>query len=115
MIQLFPKTPTSNTTTEGALKKRILPDGFYTVEDVTSEGYKIRIRQGTFNGVTIFLNGQIKIREEVLTGTPQLLYTSKILDSAGHPDLESSVSLSRIIAAMAVELSDATGAEIESV
>lgn len=76
-----------------------LPKGFYEYE-----GEDIRIKIGPFSGVLFHL-GVIKIREDVLTKTPQLLYDYTILDSASKDAslLRSDPKLSRIIAAIIVE------------
>jgi len=75
---------------------------------------------GPFEGLLIQICEGIKIRKEILTSTPQLLYDYRILHY-GHlsaHECETSKSLSRIIAAIAVELVSVdiqNGTKIESV
>lgn len=103
---------------------QILPNGYYRI---TSKGaieengalYSIKLLQGPFRGVKFTLADKIKIREDVESGNPQLIYDWKVIDFAGYgSDIDSSIILSRIIGAIAVELLSGeieNGAKIESV
>jgi len=97
---------------------KIFPEGYYTSDE--SNPYIVRIKMGPFKGVTIQICENIKIRKDVLTGTPQLCYDYRVLQTGPFDvrECETSKILSRIIAAIAVEiLSDEIhkGGIIESV
>jgi hypothetical protein len=83
--------------------KKILPEGYYTRDKANP--FLVRLRQGPYKGLYIQILEDIKIREESLTTTPQLLYNYRILHygSLNPQECETSKSLSRIIAAIAVE------------
>jgi hypothetical protein len=83
---------------------RILPLGYYTQNEANP--HLIRIDQGPYKGLSIQISEDIKIREDALTSNPNLLYNYRILHYADlNPrECESSVQLSRIIGAIAVEL-----------
>jgi hypothetical protein len=97
--------------------KRILPEGYYTQDEANR--YLVRIQQGPYSGLFIQICEDIKIIEDYLksdphlTGAPQLCYNYRILHYAtcDPHECESSKSLSRIIAAISVEL---LSQEIES-
>ena len=61
---------------------------------------------GPFKGLQIQIVENIKIRTDYLTSTPQLVYDYRILHYAKYDphQVETSKELSRIIAAIAVEL-----------
>ena len=82
---------------------KILPDGYY-IRDKANP-YLVRLQQGPWKGLNIQICEGIKIRNEFLTSRPQLCYDYRVLDySSFEPlEVESSKSLSRIIAAIAVE------------
>jgi hypothetical protein len=88
------------------LKNNVLPPGYYSVE-----GNSVRLKDGPYRGVT-FNIGKIKIRQEVLTNAPQLLYDYEITQNGSFdPDLlKSDPNFSRIIAAIIVdEFNDTMG------
>lgn len=91
-------------------KTKVLPDGFYTIEDTT-----VWLNQGPYRGVS-FEIGKIKIRVNQLTGQPNLCYDYSIVDPASFDAtlLRSDPKLTRIIAAIIVdEVSD--GGTFESI
>lgn len=97
---------------------KILPSGYYT-QDKTNPN-RIRLRQGPYTGLQFEIMDKIKIREEFLTSTPQLIYNSMIVDYGKHnpTECDSSKILCRIIAAIAVELISEdiqNGGNIESI
>ena len=85
-------------------KNKILPDGYYIGDN--SNPHIITLCQGPFRGLKIQICEDIKIREEYLTTTPQLCYDYRILSygDLNPRECEVSKSLSRIIAAISVEL-----------
>jgi hypothetical protein len=100
---------------------RILPKGYYLVmEGASSAFHTVKLSMGPWTNVAIEFADKIKIREDALTGTPQLLYNYKVVDFAKYNprDVETSPSLSKIVAAIAVELLSEQleyGATLESV
>ena len=97
--------------------KKILPDGYYLRDEANP--YRVLLQMGPYKGLKLQICENIKIRED-LTKTPQICYNYIVLDYASYEQLEveSSKSLSRIIAAIAVEfLSEEIlgGGQIESV
>jgi hypothetical protein len=78
----------------------ILPSGFFSYENDL-----VTINQGPFSGIKFSL-GKIKIRKDLLTGAPRLLYNYEIVDYAGQDPVlvEPSEQLSRIIGAIVVDL-----------
>ena len=84
--------------------KRILPEGYYIRDK--SNPYIVNICQGPYNGLKIQISENIKFNDDCLTATPKLLYNYRILHYADlNPcECETSKKLSRIIAAIVVEL-----------
>ena len=83
--------------------KRILPEGYYIRDEANP--YIVRLQMGPYKGLQLQLCENIKIRETELTTVPQLCYNYRVLNYGSYEPLEceSSKSLSRIIAAIAVE------------
>jgi hypothetical protein len=83
---------------------RILPNGYYLQNE--NNPYLVTLNMGPFKGLKIQIVENIKIRTDYLTSTPQMLYNYKVLHYAGYDphQIETSKDLSRIIAAIAVEL-----------
>jgi hypothetical protein len=81
----------------------ILPTGYYKRDP--GNPYLVRLLMGPYQGLVIQIMENIKIRTDYLTGTPQLCYDYRVLHYGSYEsrECESSVSLSRIIAAIAVE------------
>jgi hypothetical protein len=82
---------------------KILPDGYYLRDE--NNPYLVRLLMGPYKGLTIQICENIKIRQDHLTSTPQMLYNYRILHygDLNPRECETSKSLSRIIAAIAVE------------
>jgi len=81
-------------------KDRILPKGYYKITDD-----KVELKQGLYQGLVFTIFDKVKLRKDVLTDIPQLCYDYKILDYSTYDkvEVETSVILSRIIAAIIVE------------
>lgn len=93
----------------------ILPaDYFEEFDDSNNCANKfIRLLMGPCKGVVFYFGGNvasgIKIRIDSLTGTPTICYDYTIVDFSNHPEtINNSVELSRIIAAIAIELGNDT-------
>jgi hypothetical protein len=84
------------------VSESILPKGYYSINDFN----EVVLKVGPYKGLKFKLVDKIKIREEYLTGTPQLCYDYKIADYSGYDktEVESSIKLSRIVAAIVIEL-----------
>lgn len=96
---MLPRKQTNNFLGGPPKEGLILPEGYYAYD-----GENVLLIMGPFAGVSFHL-GKIKIREDVLTKQPQLLYDYTILDSASFDAslLRSDPKLSRIIAAIIVQ------------
>jgi hypothetical protein len=83
---------------------RILPEGYYVPDE--NNPHIVRICQGPYLGLKIHISENIKIREDVLTKTPNLCYSYMILDYATFEknEVDFSVSLKNIVGAIAVEM-----------
>jgi hypothetical protein len=88
--------------------KRILPEGYYTNNE--SNPYLVTLNMGPYKGLKIQVAEKIKIipvkEMDYRPGQPQFCYDYRILHYAGHNprECEKSKALSRIVAAIALEL-----------